>query len=139
MKQELILWPFLLQVLLPILVLLVMAKRKSADKKSGAFDPIRSALDNKAWSEGVVKTSNNLANQFQVPVLFYALCLMAFSIEAVGPVFLSLAWAFVVTRYMHAYVHITTNVVPRRLMLFSVGVLILIAMIVILAWSLAGL
>ena len=35
------------------------------------------------------------------------------------------AWAFVATRLGHAYIHTTSNYVPRRFKLFAAGVTIL--------------
>jgi len=73
MAKHLIYWPVLAQLLVPILILLLNGKRKSADVKSGQFDRERAAMDNEAWSRPVVLTSKNLANQFQLPVIFYVL------------------------------------------------------------------
>ncbi|GAA5315773.1 MAG: MAPEG family protein [Candidatus Pelagadaptatus aseana] len=139
MSSHQIFWPMLLQIILPNIVLLVMAKRKGADRKAGTVDLKKSALDNTAWSEGVVLTSNNLANQFQMPVLFYALCLMAYSLNLVSDLLIYVAWFFVVTRYAHAYVHVGSNYIPHRFPLFLVGVVALWVMIGNLAWKLAGL
>jgi hypothetical protein len=127
----------LLQIILPNIALLVLAKRKMADRKTGDFDPKKTALDNTAWSEGVVKVSNNLANQFQMPVLFYALCLMAYVLDAVSGFLLGLAWFFVVTRYAHAFVHMGSNYIPHRFPLFLIGVVALWAMIGNLGWVLS--
>ena len=73
MAKHLIYWPVLAQLLVPILILLLNGKRKSADVKSGQFDRERAAMDNEARSRPVVLTSKNLANQFQLPVIFYVL------------------------------------------------------------------
>ena len=109
MAKHLIYWPVLAQLLIPILVLLLNGKRKSADAKSGQFDREKAAMDNEAWSRPVVLTSKNLANQFQLPVIFYVLCLILASLNTVTMVTLVVAWFFVATRYVHAYVHVSTN------------------------------
>ena len=95
MSQHLIYWPLLAQIALPMIVLLLNAKRKADDRKAGNIDVKKSAMDNTAWSKPVVLTSNNLANQAQLPVLFYAICLVLAAINAVGTLTLSLAWVFV--------------------------------------------
>ena len=125
MTKHLIYWPVLAQLLIPILVLLLNGKRKSADVKSGQFDREQAAMDNEAWSKPVVLTSKNLANQFQLPVIFYVLCLILASIDAVAMVTLAVAWVFVATRYVHAYVHVSTNYVPVRMRAFLLGALTL--------------
>ncbi len=123
MATHLIYWPVLAQLLLPILVLLLNGKRKSANVKSGQFDREKAAMDNEAWSRPVVLTSKNLANQFQLPVIFYVLCLILAGIGAVTIVTLVVAWVFVATRYVHAYVHVSNNYVPARLRAFLLGAL----------------
>ena len=128
MAKHLIYWPVLAQVLIPILVLLLNGKRKSADAKSGQFDRKKAAMDNEAWSRPVVLTSKNLANQFQLPVIFYVLCLILASLDTVTMVTLVVAWFFVATRYVHAYVHVSTNYVPARLRAFLLGALSLIVL-----------
>jgi hypothetical protein len=112
-------------------------KRKSDDVRSGEFDREMAAMDNEAWSRPVVLTSKNLANQFQLPVLFYVLCLILASIDAVAAVPLTVAWVFVVTRYIHAYVHVSTNYVPARMRAFLVGALSLIVLFVLTVKALA--
>lgn len=139
MAKQLIYWPVMAQLLIPILVLLLNGKRKSADVKSGNFDREKAAMNNEAWSKPVVLTSKNLANQFQLPVIFYVLCLILASIDAVTMTVLVVAWIFVVTRYVHAYVHVSTNYVPVRMRVFLLGTLFLFVLFALTAWALARL
>lgn len=123
MNANLILWPMLVQVLLTLGMYVVLGKRKADAMKSGDFDHQQeAALDNKAWPKPIVLVSNNIANQFELPVLFYALCLLLHVGGLVGAFTLLLAWAFALSRLAHAYVHVTSNYVPHRLSLFLVGV-----------------
>ena len=138
MPSHLIFWPVLAQLLIPILVLLLNGKRKADDVKAGKHDPGKSAMNNKAWSDPVVLTSNNLANQFQLPVIFYVLCLVLFQLDAVTAANLSVAVLFVVTRYVHAYIHVTSNYVPVRMRVFMIGALLLLVLFGMTAWALAG-
>ena len=128
MQSHLIYWPVLAQILIPIMVLFTNGARKSKDVKAGTVDREKAAMDNEAWSKPVVLTSKNLANQFQVPVLFYVVCLVLAMINGVSTITLSIAWLFVVSRYIHAYVHITSNYVPLRMNVFIFGVVMLIAL-----------
>lgn len=128
MKSHLIYWPLLAQVLLPIVVLVLNGKRKAADVKSGEFDRAKAAMDNEAWGKPTVLTSKNLANQFQFPVVFYVLCVVLMTLNAVGAAALVVTWLFVVARYLHAYVHVTTNYVPARLRAFVLSMVLLIAL-----------
>jgi hypothetical protein len=59
-------------------------------------------------------------------VIFYVLCLVLAGIDAVTMIILVVAWVFVATRFVHAYVHVTTNYVPARLRAFLLGAVSLI-------------
>lgn len=136
MKSTLIYWPMLAQLAIPIWILLLNAKRKAADRKAGNLNP-DAPLDNKAWSVPVILTSNALANQFQLPVVFYALCLILASINAVSTLALVLCWVYVVMRWVHAYVHVTSNYVPTRMRVFIGSSLVLLVLFGLSVWELA--
>ena len=137
MNSNHIIWPVLAQVFLTLIMFIVLGARKAKAIKTGEVDRKQAALNNRLWPEDVIKVSNNIANQFEVPVLFYVLCLVLYGMNAVGVVALVLAWLFAASRFAHAYVHIGSNYVPVRLRLFLFGCLILIAMLLLVAWKLA--
>ncbi len=128
MKSHLIYWPVMAQILIPLVVLVLNGMRKATDVKSGDFDRAKAAMDNEAWGKPTVLTSKNLANQFQFPVVFYVLCLVLASLNAVSTAVLVVAWLFVAARCIHAYVHVTTNYVPARLRAFLVSIALLLAL-----------
>lgn len=141
MSSSHIFWPVLAQVFLTLIMFIVLGLRKAKAVKAGEVNRQQAALDNRVWPEDVVKVSNNIANQFEAPVLFYTLCLVIYSINAAGTAAIALAWLFVVSRYGHAYVHVGTNYVPMRLRLFLLGAVVLLAMLAMLAlvaWKLAA-
>ena len=82
------------------------------------------ALDRKAWPVRSRQASNAFDNQFQLPVLFYVGALLALYF---GPTLLEvlLGWLFVVTRYAHAWVHVTDNHVVRRFAAYFAGLVVL--------------
>jgi len=125
MQTHLIFWPMLLTLAIPILILFLNGKRKKVDRETGELDP-NSAIDNTAWSLPVVLTSNALANQFQLPVVFYVLCLILVQLQAVNIFVLVLCWLFAVSRCVHAFVHVTTNHIPHRMMSFIVSCMLLL-------------
>lgn len=137
MNASHIIWPVLAQIFLTLAMFVVLGVRKAKAVKAGEVNRQQAALNNREWPEDVVKVSNNIANQFEVPVLFYVLCWVLYSINAAGMVAIVLAWLFALSRYAHAYVHIGSNYVPMRLRLFLVGCLALIAMLILAAWQLA--
>ena len=63
--------------------------------------------------------TRNLANLFEMPVLFYVLCLALFVSGHVTPLQVTLAWTYVGLRTAHSLVHITINHVPLRLVVFA--------------------
>jgi hypothetical protein len=69
--------------------------------------------------------SNSFDNQFQLPVLFFVGALILLQLGLVGWFDVVLAWLFVALRIAHAAIHVTTNRVPRRFVLFSAGLAVL--------------
>ena len=69
--------------------------------------------------------SNNYQNLLEIPILFYLVSVLIFVTNNVDMIYVALAWAFVVTRYIHSYIHITSNKVLSRRKPFILGLLIL--------------
>lgn len=138
MDPNVIFWPMLVQVALTLTVFSLLGFKKQRALKLRLVDRDAAALDNQAWPKDVVKVSNNIANQFESPVLFYALCLLLHSINAVGVIALILAWLYVLSRVMHAYVHLGSNYVPLRFKTFLFGCTVLLAMTVLTVVGLAA-
>ena len=138
MSSSHIFWPVLVQVFLTLMMFIVLGARKVKAVKAGKVNRQQAALDNWVWPEDVVKVSNNIANQFEVPILFYILCVVLYSINAAGIVAVVLAWLFVVSRYAHAWVHVGSNYVPIRMRLFMIGCLVLFTMLAVAAWKLTA-
>lgn len=125
MPTHLIFWPILIVLSIPVFVLLLNAKRKADDRNAGNIQA-DSPINNTAWSLPVVLTSNSLANQFQLPVIFYVLCFILIHLNTVSFFILILSWVFAVSRCVHAFVHVTTNAIPWRFSSFLVGALCLL-------------
>ena len=68
--------------------------------------------------EAVSYPSNNFKNLFELPVLFYALCLLLYVTEKVDVVYLGAAWSFVGFRVLHSLIHVTTNIVIARFLCY---------------------
>jgi len=122
--------PFLAHIFLVFFLFIRLGIEKSAAVKTGQADRKKAALDNSAWPENVVKVSNNIANQFQVPMLFYALTFSLLLTNAVNLTVLIAMMLFVVSRYIHTYIHITSNYVPHRFKAFTFGTVLLLGVTV---------
>lgn len=125
MQAVQIFWPMLTVLAIPVFVLLLNGKRKAADRKAGLARP-EAAIDNTAWSLPVVLTSNALANQFQLPVIFYVLSFILFNINAVSVLVLVLCWLFAFTRWAHVIVHVNSNAIAFRMVFFLTGAVTLL-------------
>lgn len=138
MNNELILAPILGHIFLVMLIYVLLLVRKIKAAKAGLVDREIAAMDRKAWPADVVKASNNLDNQFEAPMMFYALCLILYLTQAVTTLTLVLAWFFLLSRYLHAFVHVTSNYVPIRMRVFASGLVALTGMAIVAAckiWS----
>lgn len=136
MPNHLIFWPMLVVLAIPVLVLLLNGKRKSAERRAGNVHK-DTPINNTAWSLPVLLTSNSLANQFQLPVIFYVLCFILLHLNGVSMLVLGLCWVFAVSRCFHAFIHVTSNAIPLRLSSFLVGALVLLILFAITIITLA--
>ncbi|WP_151703398.1 MAPEG family protein [Nitrincola alkalilacustris] len=136
MNSSNIFWPVLALVFLTLIMYIVLGARRAKAVKAGKVNRQQAALDNKVWPEDVIQVSNNITNQFEAPTLFYVLSLVLYTINAAGTVAVTLAWLFVLSRYAHAYVHVSSNNIPMRLGLFLFGYLVLLVMLLMAAWKL---
>jgi len=78
--------------------------------------------------EKLAAYSRHTANLFETPVLFYAICIMAFVTGQTGNVVVGLGWAYVGLRFIHSYIHLTSNVVLHRFRLFILSMSVLMAL-----------
>ncbi len=69
--------------------------------------------------------ANNLKNLFELPVLFYALCLYLYATGHVDQAYVISAWLFFAFRVLHSIVHCTRNIVMLRFYLYSAAALVL--------------
>lgn len=85
-------------------------------------------MDAESFPESVIKTTRCFNNQFEVPVLFYVGCLFYVALNVSSVVGLYFAWAFVVLRVMHAYIHITYNHLLHRIIVFWLAVFMVLGL-----------
>ncbi|MFT5549474.1 MAG: hypothetical protein ACI9CO_001401 [Candidatus Azotimanducaceae bacterium] len=76
----------------------------------------------------LAKVSNNYDNLLALPVLFYVISIILFVTAKVEIAQIVLAWVFVVSRYVHSYIHITYNNVIHRMKAFMLSAATLISM-----------
>jgi len=132
MNNQLILQPMIGMMLLTAVVWFVMfAKRIPAMKIAGVpaqkYTTPEKAIE--LLPDSVNFPAHNLKNLFELPVLFYALCLFLFVTQTVDTIYVVAAWVFLVFRVLHSVVHCTVNIVMLRFYLYSAAALALWFMI----------
>lgn len=126
--EKLLLIAVFAQVFLMFAVLFILGSRRLPlvfNKKIKIADV---ALDGEAWPLPAKLASNNFSNQFQLPMLFFALAGVALAIQQVSLWLAILAVLFVISRYIHTAIHITGNRVHRRFLVYVIGMAILALM-----------
>lgn len=119
MQQELIVYPSLAMFLLTLLVFLRTGVARYQATASGEMNPRYYRLYNDGEEpERLRLLSRHLQNHFEVPPLFHIVVLLLLVLEGVNTLALICAWAFVVLRVMHSFVHLGGNRVPRRFAVF---------------------
>lgn len=128
-----ILLPVFVLVLMTFTLLVLMARSRVGALRRGEVKMADIALGQSNWPPRAQQISNCYHNQFQLPVLFYVLVVLAIITRHADYLFVALAWVFVLARIAHAYVHCTSNYVRHRFNAFLVGALVLLVMWIIFA------
>jgi hypothetical protein len=80
------------------------------------------------WPRPVQQINNSYTSQFEMPVLFYVLTILALVTKQADLLFVVLAWVFVLARLAHCYIHVTSNNVSVRGPVFGIGAITLAVM-----------
>lgn len=78
--------------------------------------------------DNMLAVSQNYSNLLELPVLFYLVCIVAIILNQGVEYFIIHAWAFVLFRYIHSYIHVTYNHILHRLSAFAISGFILLSM-----------
>lgn len=127
MEGTAIIWPMIAHVALVYAVYALIALRRKEAVAAGSAK-VSQFRENRDEPPESLFVRNNLTNQFELPVLFHVCCLVLFVSGGVGTPVIVLAWVFVVSRYVHAAIHVTTNRIRHRQLAFTAGFLALGAM-----------
>ena len=87
------------------------------------------------WPKRAAVFANSFSNQFELPVLFYVLTILAIITRQADLLFVLLAWVFVVLRVLQALVHVTSNDVRQRGALYGAGAIVLLDHVDRSSWS----
>lgn len=133
MSVAAILLPVFVQVALTFALLMRLGAARTASVSAGQTKVRDIALGESNWPPAITQVANCFNNQFQLPLLFYVLAILALVLHKADFLFVILSWVFVISRIVHAGIHITGNNVTHRFAAYTVGLLVLILMWVIFA------
>jgi hypothetical protein len=127
MTVQMILLPLFVEVILTFALLIWLGPLRARDFRSGLREE-DIALRQPNWSKPALQVQYSFSNQFELPVLFYVLTILAYVTHHAGTLFVVLAWVFVIFRLFQAYVHVTNNKVMLRGIFFGISALALAIM-----------
>jgi hypothetical protein len=133
MSLQSILLPVFVQVALTFYLMFWMGtvRARALRRREVTLDAI--ALGQPAWPPYPTQVANAFRNQFELPVLFYVLVVLAIIARKADFLFVVMSWIFVVFRIVHAGIHTTSNVVRHRFYAYAVAAIVLLLMWIIFA------
>lgn len=122
-----ILFPIFAMVVLTFAVVAKLFRDRTREMRDLKIRPqavSTSAQMVREWKD--IRSSDNFKNLFEMPVLFYALCL-SLAVTQKANFFLVLgAWVYVALRFAHSYIHCTYNKVMHRFFAYMLSCLVLL-------------
>jgi hypothetical protein len=125
--------PMLGMMILTLLVWVFMFIRRISYAQSNKIDieDFRTPADVQALiPDAESAPGNNLKNLFELPILFYAICLYLTVTLQVDSLYVNCAWAFLVLRVLHSLIHCTYNKVAHRFAVYMLSGIALWIMVV---------
>src|SRR6204780_3602479 len=116
MSVQTVLLPVFVLVGLTFVLLLWMAGVRRQALVGGGTKVRDIVLGQPNWPARATQIGNCFRNQFELPLLFYILIAIALPIRHADLVIVMLSWVFVVTRFVHAGIFVSSNHLnPRSL------------------------
>jgi hypothetical protein len=128
MSVQAVLLPVFVLVGLTFGLLLWMAGARRGALVGGEAKVRDIVLGQPNWPTRATQIGNCFSNQFEMPLLFYILIAVALPLRHADLVIVLLSWVFVVTRFAHAGIFVTSNDLNQRSLAWFAGVLVLFAM-----------
>lgn len=127
-------YPILLQGALTFSVLALFVRRRFKAAYAGKTDPKYFKLYQGEGEPPEVRVvDRSFTSQFEIPILFYVVCLAAMVLDRADTVIVAAAWAYASLRIIHAYIHIYLRKIMIRFYAFMASNAALIFMWVWLA------
>lgn len=123
-----LIYPTLAMIFWVFVVGVILALRRKDAFSSGAVRMSDVTVSTERYPVPARLAAANFSNQFETPVLFFALIMVAMEVGATGFVMALLAWLYVATRVLHTLIHVGPNQLRLRSAVYSVGMLTLFGM-----------
>ena len=122
-------YPMFAMFLLILVIGIVTARARFGHIKSRDISPKYFLLmQGDDVPDAILKTNRCFSNQFEFPVLFFAVSLAYIALGFDTAVACTAAWAFVIFRAIQAFIHLTSNHLLARASIFWAGVFCVIVM-----------
>jgi hypothetical protein len=128
MSIQMVLLPVFVLVGLTFALLLWMVGARRQALVGGETKIRDIALGQPNWPNRATQIGNCYKNQFELPLLFYVLIALAMPLRHADLFIVLMSWVFVVTRFAHAGVFVTSNDLGQRSTVWLAGVLALLVM-----------
>ena len=128
MSVPMVLLPVFVLIGLTFALLLGMAGARRGALVGGQTKVRDIVMGQPNWPTRATQIGNCFKNQFELPVLFYILIAIALPLRHADLIIVLLSWVFVVTRFIHAGIFVTSNDLNQRSLAWFAGVLVLLAM-----------
>ena len=130
-----ILWPLIAQILWTFMLYTWLTWARVQAVRRGEVDYSCFELGREE-PRAIARITRNLANQFELPIVFYAVVVLLVAIEDVTAIDVVAAWVFVAGRVIHTLVQTLTDKVELRGRVFMINflaVVVLVGHVVLLA------
>ena len=134
MDSNLVVWAQLAHVALTLCLIVWMGHVRVGAVKSGEITAKQ--IRETGWPGKIGQISANANHQYEAPMLFHVLALLALVTGNAGLLMGLLAWGFVLSRVVHSFIQTGKNHVPTRFMVFVIGLLFILLMLILLAFNL---
>lgn len=123
-----LLWPMLAQIALTCALYAWLTVARALAVRSGQVDYASFVLG-RDEPKNVARITRNLGNQFELPVIFYAIVVLLVALGRVATIDVVAAWVFVAGRVIHTAVQTLTDDVPLRGRVFMINFLALLVLV----------
>ena len=103
-----------------LMIYMFLKRRKAIQEKKLSFGYFKDYQGDIPDNLKIIE--NHYNNQFQIPLLFFVACLLALQQDSVDLFVLICAGLFIISRFIHSYIHLGSNHLLKRALVFFWGV-----------------